>query len=69
MVMAVRALRTMAVERRLVHSTITSGVDERSEKLEAIRDVLPARRRRSGHTGRVKGSRLMMSTWWGVAGL
>ena len=69
MVMAVRALRTMAVELQLVHSTITSGVDDLGEKLEAIRDALPGRRPRSGHTGRVKGSRLMMSTWWGVAGL
>ena len=68
--MAVGALRTMAVELQLVHSTITSGVDELSEKLEAIRDALQAwRRPRSGHTGRVRASRLMMSTWGGVAGL
>jgi hypothetical protein len=54
----------------VVNSTITSGVDDLSEKLQAMRDVLPAwRRPRFGHTGRVRASRSMTSSWWVVAGL
>jgi hypothetical protein len=68
--MAVRALRALAVELQLVNATITSGVDDLSEKLQAMRDVLPAwPRPRFGHTGRVRASRLMTSSWWVVAGL
>ena len=65
-VMAVRALRTMAVERQPVTSTMISGVDDPSEKLQAIRDALPVWRARSGHTGRVRASRLSTSPWWVV---
>lgn len=55
-VMAVRALRTMAVELQLMNSTIASGVDDLSEELQEIRDALqtgggqgPATRVGSGH--------------------
>ena len=65
-VMAAGALRTMAVERQRVNSTMTSGVDELSEKLQTTRDALPVWRARCGHTGRVRASRLSTSPWWVV---
>jgi hypothetical protein len=58
----------MSVERQLVDLTITSGVVDLSEKLQAIRDALPVRWPRSGHSGRVGASRLMTSIWWVVPG-
>jgi hypothetical protein len=67
-VMAAGVLRTMAAEYELVNLTITSGVEDLSEKLQAIRDALPVRWPRSGHSGRVGASRLMTSFWWVVAG-
>ena len=65
-VMAARALRTMAVERQRVNSTMISGVDELSEKLQTMRDALPVWRARSGHSGRVRASRRSPSPWWVV---
>jgi hypothetical protein len=67
-VMAAGVLRTMAAERPLVDLAITSGVEDLSEKLQAIRDALPVRWPRSGHSGRVGASRLMTSIWWVVPG-
>ncbi len=66
-VTTIRAQRTMPAEHQLVHLTITSGVDDLSEKLQAIRDALQAwrwprfRARRPG-----QASRVMTSRWWGV---